>query len=485
MAVATKLSIEDLLERKAGQEAAEAILKAKHHGSPSTPLPTRRDAAYALSRLYPGRQEPHKDPATVPKPKLRLPARLKGLLRPHRYKILYGGRGGAKSHSVARTLVMLGAHLKLRILCARELQVSITDSVHKLLSDVIKADPWLDARYVIQKTSIFCVDTGTGFMFHGIRNNVTKIKSMEGIDIVWVEEAEKVSNRSWEVLIPTMRAGGSEIWITFNPDLKTDPTSKRFLENTPPDSFKAMIGWADNPWFPEELRKEMEYLYLIDPEAAEHVWGGGYRTNSGAQVLRGKFIIESFVPEPTWDGPYKGADFGFSNDPSTLVKCFIDIASNTLYISEEAYAIGVEINEMPAFYEGGVGAVSKRTFPGVSGSKKGSIRADSARPETISYLNNHGFGNVIGAKKGAGSVEDGVAFLRGFARIVIHTRCKHTQEEARLWSYKVDPLSGEPTTDLVDANNHIWDAVRYALEPVMMNMKTGMLNYLKQLTTKE
>lgn len=468
------------MAQRARNPSIDDLLESRTHTSPSRPISAANDSGYALARLYPGRQDLPADPATVQKPRLRLPKRLRGLLSPHRYKILYGGRGGAKSHSVARTLIMLGAHLKLRVLCARELQVSITDSVHKLLSDVINSDPWFQARYVIQKTSIFCVDTGTEFMFHGVRNNITKIKSMEGIDIVWVEEAEKVSSRSWEVLIPTIRKSGSEIWITFNPDLPTDPTSVRFLENTPPDSFKVKIGWEDNPWFPEELRKEKDYLYLVDAEAAEHVWGGGYRTNSGAQVLRGKFIVESFVPEPTWDGPYKGADFGFSNDPSTLVKCFIDTSTNTLYISEEAYAIGVEINEMPTFYGGGVGAVSKRTFQGVSGSTKGSIRADSARPETISYLQNHGYGNVIGAKKGAGSVEDGVAFLRGFARIVIHTRCKHAQEEARLWSYKVDKLSGEPTTELVDANNHIWDAVRYALEPVMINQKMGMLNYLKQ-----
>lgn len=464
--------------------AARPLTASEHgHGSPPMPVRAANDAGYALARIYPDRQDIPIDPQTVPKPRLQLPKRLKGLLRPHRYKILYGGRGGAKSQSVARTLLMLGAHIKLGILCARELQVSITDSVHRLLSDIIKSDPWLDARYLIQKTSIFCIDTGTEFMFYGIRNNVTKIKSMHGVDIVWVEEAEKVSNRSWEVLIPTIREAGSEIWITFNPDLETDPTSIRFLKNTPPDAFKVMIGWQDNPWFPEELRKEMEYLYKIDPEAAEHVWGGGYRTNSGAQVLRGKFVVESFVVEPTWAGPYKGADFGYSADPSTLVKCFIDESSNTLYISEEAYGVGVEINELPTFYEGGIGVVSKRAFLGITGSKKGSIRADSSLPATISYLQNHGYDNVIGAKKGPGSVEDGVLFLRSFARIVIHTRCKHAQEEARLWSYKVDKLSGEATTELLDSNNHIWDAVRYALEPIMMNMKTGMLNYLKQLST--
>ncbi len=423
-------------------------------------------------------------PKELPAPLLRLPRKLDFLFQPTapdgkrvRYRVAHGGRGGAKSWGFAKTLLVKAAEKELRVLCTRELQVSIKDSVHKLLSDQIEADPWLSIVYDVQKTSIRNIITGSEFIFAGVKNNVKSIKSMEGIDICWVEEAENVSDYSWQVIIPTIRKPGSEIWVSFNPDEETDPTSRRFIKNTPPGAIVVHIGWQDNPWFPEELRQEKDYLYATDPEAAEHVWGGGFRKNSAAQIMRGKYRVEAFTPEPDWDGPYFGADFGFSVDPSTLVKLFIH--DNKLYICEEAYGHGIETDELPAFYGGGT--VNGKTFVGVTGSKKRPIRADSARPETISYLQRHEYGNVIGASKWQGSVEDGIAFIRSFECVIIHPRCKHAQEEARLYSYKVDRLTKEPTTDVEDKHNHIWDAVRYALEPLLKQRTMGMLNYMKQL----
>lgn len=430
------------------------------------------NGATSVARLYPhlGVTLPQA-PEDVPKPRLRLPKKLKGLFKPYRYKVLHGGRGGAKSWGVAKTLLFMAAHTKLRILCARELQVSISESVHKLLADQIAAEPWLAARYEAQKTSILCHTTGSEFFFVGIKNNVTKIKSFEGADICWVEEAEKVSNYSWQVLIPTIRKAGSEIWVTFNPDLEDDPTSVRFLKQAPPGAWVQAIGWQDNPWFPAELRAEMEYLYAIDPEAAEHVWGGGYRTNSDAQIFRGKYRIEAFTPEPDWDGPYYGADWGFSVDPTALVKCFIH--KNVLYISEEAHGHKVDIDKLPAL------------FDTVAGARKATIRADCARPETISYMNRHGYGGVRACEKWAGSVEDGVSFLRSFEAIVIHTRCKHMANEAKLYSFKVDRLTKDVLTDIEDKHNHLWDAVRYALQVLIKQSTMGMLNYMKELKAQQ
>jgi phage terminase large subunit len=152
---------------------------------------------------------------------------------------------------------------------------------------------------------------GSEFIFAGIRKDIEKVKSTEGIDICWVEEAEKVSKRSWEVLIPTIRKDGSEIWVTFNPDEETDPTYQRFVVNPPPDAEVVEINWRDNPWFPEVLRKEKDYLFKVDPEAAEHVWEGKCNTRSDAQIFAGKYIIEEFTPE-NWHGPYYGLDFGFA-----------------------------------------------------------------------------------------------------------------------------------------------------------------------------
>jgi phage terminase large subunit len=389
--------------------------------------------------------------------KVELPEAFQFLTQPARYKVAYGGRGSAKSWSVARVLCLLAASKPVRILCARELQSSIRDSVHRLLADQIEALN-LSARLEIQNAEIRGVN-GSLFIFEGLRHNTTKIKSMEGIDICWVEEAERVSEESWKILVPTIRKPGSEIWVTFNPEQETDPTYTRFVKNPPPDAIVRKVNHDQNPWFPIELRKEMEYDYRVDPDSAAHIWGGECKKIGDAQVLKGKWVIDDFTPEADWNGPYYGADWGFSQDPTTLVRMWIH--KRNLYIEHEAYGVGVEITETPAL------------FDNVPGSRNHTIRADSARPETISYMKRQGF-NIMAAKKGPGSVEDGIAHLRGYEKIVIHPRCKYAAQEARLYSYKVDKLTGDILPILLDANNHIIDAVRYGLEPVIKPAKLIM-----------
>lgn len=195
---------------------------------------------------------------------------------PVRYRVLYGGRGGAKSWGIARALVMLAAKKPLRILCARELQNSIRDSVHKVLSDQIDL-LGLTGFYQIEQARIYCPATGSEFSFEGIRNNVTKIKSYEGVDICWVEEANKVTKSSWEVLIPTIRKEGSEIWISFNPELESDDTYVRFVLSPPKNAIVQKISWRDNPWFPTVLKQEMLDLKARDRDAYLHVWEGECR----------------------------------------------------------------------------------------------------------------------------------------------------------------------------------------------------------------
>jgi phage terminase large subunit len=172
-------------------------------------------------------------------------------------------------------------------------------------------------------------------------------------------------------------------------------------------------------------------------------------------VLRGRYRVEPFERSASWAGPYYGADWGFATDPTTLVVCWVDDTERTLYIEHEAYGVGVEMDMTPAM------------FAAVPDSDKHTIRADSARPETISYMQRHGYPRMVAAHKGPGSVEDGVEHLRSYAAIVIHPRCKHTAEEARLWSYKRDRLSGDVLPALEDRHNHCWDAIRYALEPII------------------
>jgi phage terminase large subunit-like protein len=200
------------------------------------------------------------------------PDKLRCLFEPRRYKVLYGGRGSGKSWGVARALLILGASKSLRVLCAREFQNSIKESVHKLLDDQIDA-LGLRPFYQVLDTEIRGRN-GTEIIFEGLRRNATKIKSMEGIDICWVEEAQTVSKPSWDLLIPTNRANGSEIWITFNPDLEEDDTYQRFVVSPPSNAIVCLVNWNDNPWFPEELRAEKDDLQAKDLDAYENVWGG-------------------------------------------------------------------------------------------------------------------------------------------------------------------------------------------------------------------
>ena len=200
------------------------------------------------------------------------PEKLSILFDSARYKVLYGGRGGAKSWGIARALLIIGARKTTRILCAREFQTSIRDSVHKLLSDQIIAMGLIDFYEITQNA--IRGKNGTEFSFVGLKNNVANIKSYEGCDICWVEEAQTTSKLSWNVLIPTIRKEGSEIWISFNPELETDETFQRFIVNTPENSIVQRINWSDNPWFPETLRLEKDALFVRDREAYNTVWEG-------------------------------------------------------------------------------------------------------------------------------------------------------------------------------------------------------------------
>ena len=378
------------------------------------------------------------------------PPKLHFLFDPYRYKVAFGGRGGAKSWSYARALLILALRKRLRILCARELQVSISDSVHKLLKEQIETMA-LGSSYVVTQHSIIGRN-GSEFLFCGIRSNITKVKSMEGIDICWVEEAERVSEESWSVLIPTIRKSGSEIWVSFNPDAETDPTYARFISNAPPESMVVKIGWQDNPWISTELIKEKDYSYRVDPDAADHVWGGKPKRISKSTVLFGKYIVEEFAPQEDWT-PLYGADFGFARDPTVIIKAWVH--GRKLYIEHEAYGMGVETVDLPDL------------FAKVPGAKHHTIRADGARPENISHLRNNGFPKIMACEKWAGSVEDGVSHLRSYEKIIIHPRCRHTVDEAGLWSYKTDRLTGDVLPELVPRHDHCWDSVRYACGPLI------------------
>lgn len=394
--------------------------------------------------------------------KAALPAYAERFFQPAPYKVCYGGRGGGRSWTFARMLLIMAAQRPLRILCARELQKSIDDSVHRLLQDQIELLGL--PGFIILQREIRHVN-GSLFLFTGLKHNVNQIKSMEGLDIVWVEEAEAVSKESWQKLIPTVRKEDSEIWVTFNPDKEEDETYQRFVVNPPERAIIYKASWQDNPWFTDKLREEKDYLYAVDPEAADWVWGGNIRKISEAQILRDKWTVEAFeVPYRTvggqkrslWEGPYFGSDFG-SVDPTTLVKLWVapgklKYSNGILMVERESYKSKLDISDIPRRWREDVGP------PPLS-----LIQADNARPETIRYLQQRGFPRIRAVKKWPGSIEDGIAYLRQFEQIVIHPRCKNVAMEARLYSYKVSKETGEVLPDIIDKHNHAIDAIRYAL----------------------
>lgn len=353
-----------------------------------------------------------------------------------RYIAIRGGRGSGKSRSVATALVLRAAQTPLRILCAREIQKSIRDSVKRLLDDEIDR---LALKSFFQSTDTEIRGAnGSLFLFAGLRTNIESIKSMEGLDIAWVEEAQTVSQASLDILIPTVRNPGSQIWFTWNPNRDTDPVDSMFVRvDPPPSSVVLRVNWDQNPWFPDVLRAEMEYDRSRDPEKYAHVWEGEYVQHSEARVFK-NWRIEPFETPP--DAIHRmGADFGFAVDPTVLVRCHV--VGRKLFVDWEAYQVGCEVVDTPAL------------FMTVPEAEKWPIVADSSRPETISHLRKNGFPKIMPAVKGAKSVEEGVEFLKSYD-IVVHPRCQHLIDELTHYSYKLDPLTGAVLPVLEDKHNH-------------------------------
>lgn len=352
-----------------------------------------------------------------------------------------------RSWTVAQLLLVLGLQKKRLIGCFREYQTSIRDSAHRLLTDQITR-LGLDTHYTVQRDVIRGAN-GTEFIFRGLHHNSQEIKSTEGLDIAWVEEAENVSAESWDVLIPTIRKPGSEIWATFNPADEESPTYRRFVSEGQSDQvtvYTTYLNTYNHGWLPREIYEQAEHDREHDPDRYEWIWLGQPRKISNARIFTGKYrVVEFDTPEDARF--YHGADWGFAQDPTVVVRSFV--IGKTLYVDQEAYGVGVEMQELPAL------------FSRVPTAKRWPIPADSARPETIVWMQRQGF-DVYGAEKWPGSIEDGIEYLRSFDEILIHPRCKHMAEEARLYSYKVDRRSGEVLPVVLDAHNHCWDALRYA-----------------------
>jgi phage terminase large subunit len=364
-----------------------------------------------------------------------------------RHIALWGGRGAAKSRSIGTALVLQAAQEHHRVLCGREVQKSIKDSVKRLLDDEIQRCG-LDHLFTSTESEIRGPNDSL-FIFTGLKGNATAVKSIEGVTDFWGEEAQTISQGSLDTVIPTIRVPGSRFLWSWNPDLVTDPIDVMFRgENgAPPRSVVMNVNYDQNPWFPVDLHEQMKFDQSRDIDKYNHIWLGQYRRNSEARVFK-NWRVEDFDSPANVD--YRlGADFGFSIDPSCSLRCWID--GTRIYVDYEAYGLGVEINNLPAL------------FMSIPSAEKYWMTADSSRPETISYLRNHGFPRIAPALKGARSVEEGVEFLKSYD-IVVHPRCTHVIDELTLYSYRVDPLTGQVTAILQDKDNHMIDALRYAVE---------------------
>ena len=373
------------------------------------------------------------------------------LLSPSRYKGAYGGRGSGKSWAFADLLIERCLLTPTRAVCIREYQVSLEQSVKRLLEDVITR--WgVTARFSVKATHIE-TPAGGRIIFQGMQNHTAdSIKSLEAYTVAWVEEAQTLSQRSLDLLRPTIREPDSELWFSWNPSQPTDPIDALLRGPSPPDdTVLCAATYRDNPWFPEVLEAEMAYDRDRDPEKYAHVWLGEYERHSEARVFRNWRVAEFETPATAIF--YLGADWGYAVDPTVLIRCWVQ--GRMLYIDGEVYRVGCEIDHLPQLFDTLDDGMA-RQWP---------IRADSARPETIAYLQRHGYPKLRPARKGPASVKEGIIFLQSYD-LVVHPRCRHTIDELTMYRYRTDPLTGIVTPQLMETTNHVIDALRYAVEQV-------------------
>lgn len=372
------------------------------------------------------------------------------LLTSARFRGAKGGRGSGKSHFFAESLIedMVLGHT--RAACVREIQNSIKDSVKQLIQDKIERH---GLRPLFKITDREIVGPNDGLIvFRGLQNHTaTSIKSLEGFNRCLVEEAQTITRRSLDLLVPTFRSN-SQFSFAWNPNSPKDAVETLFADNKGDSDFACVhANYYDNPFFPAELRRDMERDKYRDPDKYAHVWLGDFQQKSEARVFRNWRVGELEIPAGA--RPYFGADWGFSVDPTVLIRVWV--WDRTLYVDREVYRVGCEIDHTPALFE--------RVNDGrITTIKRWPITADSARPETISYMKRQGY-NIKPARKGAGSVEEGIEFLKSYD-IVVHPDCAHSVDEMSLYAYEIDKKTNEVLPVLSDRNNHVIDAIRYAVE---------------------
>ena len=395
---------------------------------------------------------------------------------------LHGGRGSGKSRAIAQYLLIEGMKGKMRILCARQIQVSIRQSIYTELCQIIEEHDF--SFYTIKRDAIIGKN-GTEFFFKGLESNPASIKSVSNVDAVWLEESESISEVSLRYLIPTIRGGSywpsGRIFVVFNPREETDPIWQRYFgEAGPPTG--AIIhesNYKDNIFCTKEWIQEAEDEKRRDPAIYDWQYMGKLLKLTDDVIYRNwsEGILDDYIEGCD---RFVGLDFGAAESPTAAVASYIIPGKrrNTLYIREEAVGKRITIEELPLLLRG----VDEEhpdygRFVGLNAIRDGvSISADPENTWAIRFLNDRGF-NIRKATKGAGSVEDGINFVRSFD-IVVHPSCETVLQELRLYRWDRRKADGEIMRKPIKAHDHTMDAIRYSIETLMR------LSKKREITTK-
>lgn len=364
-----------------------------------------------------------------------------------------GGRGAAKSQALAAIGILESYIDDGVILCCREIQKSVSDSIYSMLVSYIE-DKGLDKDFKILNTSITNIRTGAEFIFAGLKSNITSIKSINKLRVVLVDEAENVTQNSWDILLPTPRYGAVRIYVVFNPRFEDDPTYQEFVAKSDDRKLVIDIQYTDNPWFPPSLERQRQRDAKGDAGRYAWIWKGKFLQITAASILAKKLVTRDFEVDDSYGDPLIGIDWGFSNDPNAVTESYVK--ENTLYIRNAAKKIGLELDDTAEWLIKHVPKIKRFTS-----------RADNARPETISKVK-HDKENPIplikACKKWKGCVEDGIAQLQSFDEIVIHPDAEECKAELTAYSFKKDKFD-EITAIPLDLDNHFADSLRYGIEP--------------------
>lgn len=393
-------------------------------------------------------------PPTIEEFLAHLPPTYHDFLKPSTYKAAFGGRASAKSHSFAEmAIAKMIYEPDLQVLGVRKYRESLTYSLKLLLERKIKK---MGVPHLFDiKSNIIERKDGDGFVaFKGLQDhNAESVKSAEDFGLVIVEEATELDQRSLDMLIPTMRKPGVELWFLWNPDQPTDPVDALFRGPNPPkDSIIKSVSFRDNTFISQKTLDDEERDRLADAEKHDWVWLGGYNVKSDAIVFSGRWRIAE-VDTANWDGPYYGADWGFANDPTALIEVWV--SGNQIYVSRESYAYRLESDRIARRW--------KKDLPGV---ERQVIRGDNSRPETISMVKRD-YRGLRACEKWPGCVEDRIDWLRSY-EILVHPRCVNMQTELKRYRYKQNK-GGDVLSQIIDKDNHLIDSLAYALEPLIKN----------------